>query len=281
MYDTLVLSGGGINGLIMLGCIQYIQDSSNNCVENINTFIGTSVGSIVCYLLCIGYKPIEILIYLLTNNIFEKIKDVNIRGIVTSDGVLSYSKLQETLETITIDKIGFLPTLGDIKQKYGKTLRIITYNETKETEEIQDCNLNSSLPCLTAIRMSCNIPFIFSRFKYGDSFYIDGGVTNHFPINLISDDSDGRSLGIVSIPDRQKFDNYSVNSVGYLLNLLYIPVKHIINKNIDKVIDKKVDVVKISPNENILGNFSIPTARIMDMFTRGYNVMKKYHAEKS
>ena len=48
-YDTLVLSGGSSKGIIILGCIQYLVD--NYLLKGIETYIGTSVGSIICFLL--------------------------------------------------------------------------------------------------------------------------------------------------------------------------------------------------------------------------------------
>ena len=60
-FDTLVLSGGSSKGILILGALQYAQD--NFLLNKINKYIGTSVGSIICFLLLIGYTPIEIMIY--------------------------------------------------------------------------------------------------------------------------------------------------------------------------------------------------------------------------
>jgi hypothetical protein len=69
-YDTLVLSGGSSKGIIILGALQYLID--NYLISNIETYIGTSVGSIICYLLLIGYTPIEIIVYICKNQLLEK-----------------------------------------------------------------------------------------------------------------------------------------------------------------------------------------------------------------
>ena len=66
MYDTLVLSGGGVNGILELGALQYCNDK--NLLSSIKTYVGTSIGSIICYLLIIGYTPVEIIVYLCTHN---------------------------------------------------------------------------------------------------------------------------------------------------------------------------------------------------------------------
>ena len=34
-----------------------------------------------------------------------------------------------------------------------------------------------NMQCLIALRMSCNLPIIFSQFKYLNCYYLDGGMT--------------------------------------------------------------------------------------------------------
>ena len=61
-YDTLVLSGGSSKGLVILGALQYGYD--NYLLNEIETYIGTSAGAITCFLLAIGYSPLEIISYI-------------------------------------------------------------------------------------------------------------------------------------------------------------------------------------------------------------------------
>ena len=51
--QTIVISGGSINGIICLGALQYLIN--NKLLDNITTFIGTSSGSMTGFLLSIGY----------------------------------------------------------------------------------------------------------------------------------------------------------------------------------------------------------------------------------
>ena len=55
-YDTICLSGGGINGLNMLGSLKYLNDNNIIQKKKLNTFIGTSVGSLINLLLVLNYK---------------------------------------------------------------------------------------------------------------------------------------------------------------------------------------------------------------------------------
>ena len=71
-YDTIVLGGGAIKSFNTIGAIQYVYD--NYLInDNLKTFIGTSGGAMIAYLIIIGYTPVEIMVFLCTNQIFEKL----------------------------------------------------------------------------------------------------------------------------------------------------------------------------------------------------------------
>ena len=58
MINNLILSGGGIKGISLIGAIEYLYEK--NYMNNINTILGTSIGSIIGYLIIIGYTPEEL-----------------------------------------------------------------------------------------------------------------------------------------------------------------------------------------------------------------------------
>ena len=110
-YDTLVLSGGSSKGIIILGALQYAYD--NFLLNKVTNYIGTSIGAIICYLLAIGYTPIEIVIYICTNQLFEKIQHFNIVAMINGVGAISFNNIYEHLEKMTIEKLGYIPTFLD------------------------------------------------------------------------------------------------------------------------------------------------------------------------
>ncbi len=57
-FTRLVLSTGGIKGLAILGALQYIDECGG--LKNISEYWGSSIGSVLCVLLSIGYTPFEI-----------------------------------------------------------------------------------------------------------------------------------------------------------------------------------------------------------------------------
>ena len=182
-YDTLVLTGASQKGFVILGALQYAID--NYLIKDVTTYIGTSSGAIISYLLIIGYTPIEMVVYLCTNKVFEQLQNINIMDMFQGKGAISFQSIHEHLEKMTISKIGYLPTLQNLLEKYNKTLICITHNITDNKTEYLSPDNYPTLPCITALRMSSNIPGIFEKFKYGHAFYIDGGVSDNLKIYKI------------------------------------------------------------------------------------------------
>ena len=63
----------------------------------------------------------------------------------------------------------------------------VTINlNTGETEYIDYLN-KPEMSLLTAISLSIRIPYLYKRLKYHNNYYIDGGLTDPFPISHIDD----------------------------------------------------------------------------------------------
>ena len=130
--NTLILSGSAINGLVTLGAIQFLIDQNVINLQKINKYIGTSSGSMISLLLSVGYSPLEIFIYLSSNDVFKNVKKFDIISLIKGSGCLKFDPLLDHLEVLLLKKIDTVPTLMEIKTIYNKDLNIITYNLTKE-----------------------------------------------------------------------------------------------------------------------------------------------------
>jgi NTE family protein len=270
-HDTLVLSGGAVNGIIILGALQSYYDKS--LLSNIKTYVGTSVGAIINYLLIIGYTPVEIIVYLcMHNQVFEKLKYLDINSGCRGDGATTFLHISEYLERMTTDKIGKLITMKDIKTLYGVKFICTTYNVTKSKIEYISTETHPDIPCLSVLRMSSNLPLVFEPYKYGDSFYIDGGVCDNFPIK-IGEENGINVLGIAVIrqqpPDNNSYPQKNV--LSYVYNILSATFKEMLLIKIShKSETSKIVVLETMNNEDLL-NFNINSKHKLDMFSCGYN----------
>jgi len=182
-YDTLVLSGGSVNGITILGALQYMWD--HNKLKNIKKYYGTSVGSIISYLLIIGYEPTEILLNIISEKLIDHFKKINVIDIANGNGGFSWEPIDDFLLELTLTKCEQPMSFEDIYKRYNVSLICCTYNLSKQTVEILSYETHPTLLCTAAIRMSCNIPLLFPRYKYLGDYYIDGGVVDNFPIGSV------------------------------------------------------------------------------------------------
>ena len=270
-YDTLVLSGGAINGIIMLGSLQYFKD--NGKLTEIKTYVGASVGAIICYLLIIGYTPVEIIVYLCTNNqVFQKLKYFDINSGCRGDGATTFLHITEYLERMTTDKIGRLITMKDIKNLYGVDFICSTFNVTKNITEYISPDTHPDVPCLSALRMSANLPLVFETYKYGDSFYVDGGICDNFPLK-VGEDKGSVVLGIAVLQQASSTDGIypQKNMLAYVYRLLSAMFKELVTQKISNKDPSTKVILLDTMNGMDLLNFNIDSKHKLDMFSFGYN----------
>ena len=121
-FDSLCLQGMSTKALMALGGIQFLQDSDR--LSGVDKFLGTSSGAVVSFFLIIGYTPAELLSYICVHKVLEKLTHFNMVAMVNGGGAKSWSKIQETLEKMTIQKIGYLPTMKCLVDKFKKQLTV-------------------------------------------------------------------------------------------------------------------------------------------------------------
>lgn len=278
-YDTLVLSGGGVKGFYLLGGLQAAFDVGLS--ENLKTYIGTSVGSIISYLLAIGYTPIEIVVAVYSNCFLEKIKFFDLVTMINGNGATSFSSINEALETLTLNKIGKFLTLGKLKEEFGKTLICVTYNTTVCVTEYLGPENYPDLPCLTALRMSSNIPLVFERFKYMDNYYIDGALSDEFPI-LKGSEIGEHVFGLyLQISEKNLKDVPEDGLVSYFIRLLHIPSLQLNKYKIETIDKNKCTIIPISTEDmQDTIEFNVNSKKRLEMFSAGYTTVKNFLEKK-
>jgi len=278
-FDTIVLSGESSKGIITLGALQYGYDFF--LLNEITNYIGTSSGAIICYLLSIGYTPIEIIVYICTNQLMEKLSHFNIVAMMNNLGASSFTNIYEQLEKMTIEKIGYLPTFTDLKHKYNKNLVCVTYNYTSNSVEYLSYDSTPSMPCLIALRMSANLPLIFEPYKYNRSCYLDGGIVDNFAIE-VAQQKGSKIFGIYI--DKEVFiqnDEEDFNIIEYVYKLMFIPIAQRIKNKIDSVSSyPNIKILKlIDQNNNRKKSYfdmNINSVEKLDMFSIGYQQSKQF-----
>ena len=185
---------------------------------------------------------------------------------MSGTGVTRWNIIHEFLEKLTINKIGYLPTLLKIHENFNKKLTICTFNNTKKKLEILNYKTYPDLPCLIAIRMSCNLPLIFDRFKYMDSYYLDGGLIDNFPIHLVNDEN---ALGINLCADDIISTDETFRFLDYIYDIICIPINE--NSKLKRQNLKKLcHIVDITIKDTKIFEFNLTVKKQLDLFSTGY-----------
>lgn len=274
LYDTLVLSSGSVKGFVLLGALSYLLD--NNLLDNVHTYIGTSVGSIVAYLLCIGYAPAEILSKLHMNNWIEKLQEFDSSNLLKGEALASWIYIQEALDILTLNKVDKFLTMAQLYKETGKKLIVCTYNMTKSKVEYLSHTSNPDLPCIVALKMSSNVPILFGRFKYEGNYYVDGALSDSFPI-LKGLEIGKCIMGInLALSDESLKDTPETGFLDYVFKLIHTPMRENTNYRIEQAL-KSENCTIVPINCAVTKGLNVPKSQRLEMFSDGYNQMKRYH----
>lgn len=187
----LVFSGGGIKGLIFVGCLRALEESG--IMPHITSFAGTSAGSIMAMLFSLGYKYVELREIFLKMD-YEKTHDIN------SDSIFNYFQnygFETGNEIIRIMRIFVKRKLGNEHATFADAYRV-----TGKTLIITGTRLNTRECCyfshtshpdmviVDAISISIAVPFIFIARHIGEDIYVDGGISDNYPLDAFDDKSD-------------------------------------------------------------------------------------------
>lgn len=158
----LVLSGGGMRGLAHIGVLKAIEEFN----LPIHIISGTSIGSIIGALYCEGISPDDML------NLFRKISIFSFR---------KYTLLKPGL----IDTHKFLKDFSEVfeEDSFEHLKKPLIVNSTNiitgKHKLFKEGNLFETL------LSSFAYPGVFTPVEINGDLYVDGGVTNNFPIEPI------------------------------------------------------------------------------------------------
>lgn len=267
--DTLVLSGGGIKGIVHLGVLKMLEETG--IINGIKNFAGTSVGGLICMLYVIGYTSVELWEFINSFNL-EKLKSLKPETLFEEYGLDSGKKIHLLLKGLLKNK-GFTDktTMLDLYLRTGisLTLTVTCVNDKKACYISHTTFPNICL--LDAARMTMSIPVYYTPVLYKNKYYIDGGCIDNFPIKLYKDNL-SRVIGVY-IRDRKKETSSIEGLEGYLRETIMCLLEgHSIN-NIEGYEEFSiiVDTYRISSMD-----LSISPEKKLKLFNDGYIACKEY-----
>lgn len=275
MIDTLCFSGGGIKGISFLGSLKYLDESNYLKLSEIDTFVGTSIGSIISLLLSINYSCDELIDFVLEFD-FNKFKlEVNSTNLLLNYGIDSGEKIMILLKTLLKEKIGFEDiTFSELFKINKKNLKILVTNYTLSKNEVFSHETTPDVSVILATRMSIAVPFLFTPIEFNNNIYIDGGISCNFGLFCCNNKS---TIGFaIDLSDEEsQYDSI----FQFLQNICKIIINcNSLNFTNYLKDDEKFNFIKIICRQKDAFEFSISKEKIKMLIDDGIDSSKKYYS---
>lgn len=172
----LILSGGSLNGLAYLGLFRYLETSNYNA--NQFKIYGTSIGGILGMFWKMGFDS-ETMIRLFAK--FPFFPASNINNLLTNGGLDDGKNLEYLF--IEILKIKFNCTnFNELTLSKFPGIYLCTCDIHEKNTIYLSSDNYPNLPVHIALRMTCNLPFIFEPVQYMNKYYVDGAILENTPL---------------------------------------------------------------------------------------------------
>lgn len=192
VYSALVLSGGGMKGLVMLGALYFFELAKTLNWRCIQTYVGTSVGGIICVLLAAGYLPSELINMVLEDVIdITKLLSIGPKYTIPKVKELLTKKLHQDVSKLSIKEFADLT---------GKGIRLIA-TCLNSNGHIFVMDKDSDISLLVAIEATTSIPILFSPVAHKSHILVDGALSCNFPLHML--DMDNNNTLAISFSTKQ------------------------------------------------------------------------------
>lgn len=174
-YTTFIVGGGGVAGFCYLGAIRLLEEKTY--LDHIDSFVGSSVGSIIAFLLSIGFSStcIQLVLEKLT---FPEVVDISVNDLmefIDNLGLKTPDSLLDILEVFAKQKnVSRDTTFSQLYKKTGNKLYITGTCINTRDVEVFSYDRYPGMKVFDAVRISITIPFFFKPVYLNGHCYVDG-----------------------------------------------------------------------------------------------------------
>jgi len=197
----LVLSGGGMRGVIFIGAIRYLY--FENLHKNITHIAGTSIGSIIGLSIALKLTIQEIEEIILKGNQDFKLCNIpykNCIKLLTDCGLSDINIFSNYLKDFIYTKYPDITneiTFSYLSKRFGVNLYVSVTNIYTCKNKIFSVDTTPDVCVFKACSASMALPILFKPVKIDDDYYYDGGFTNNFPIKIFENVPMDNILGMI------------------------------------------------------------------------------------
>lgn len=177
-----------MKGIATLGALVELQKA--HWLGACHRFAGTSVGAILAALLATDTNLEQVFRDHILN--FKYCPSYDLGSLDKHFGLDTGVGLEKWIDAL----LGEPTTFAEIQAKYNNTLLICASNLNTRQPVIFGPDTHPDMDVALALRLSCSIPLYFTAKTYDKELYVDGAVTENFPIAAASAQGTYTVLGI-------------------------------------------------------------------------------------
>lgn len=291
-YTHLMLSGGGMYGLIYIGIYRYLK--THQFMSHIKYIYGTSIGSIAGFFMGFDLECEEMESIVLTPDKYFQAAEVrsfdltNCLLIQEKNGIFTTHNIRTIFieflkQRYDIEDITFIEYL----KKTGKDFHINAMCVNSGESVDFNAKTHPNMSVLTAIEASICIPIIFRPIEYDNLLYVDGATVNNLPLHWTPKDPTQKVLAInILYSYDTTTPQLKSNILTYLMCLFMSVLKGTLRLEIDTA-SSNIDLLTI-PTANLkiplmagdikdnLFQLNYPPELVEKIILQGYIIMHEY-----
>lgn len=274
IYNTLVLSGGGVHVTAFIGVIDKLRYE----LSSLRNIVGSSGGAIIALSIAIGLDARQIKrVFMSITETHRHTDPVIDTAMVISFGLIRPTFLEELMNTLfKLLNLSTSITFAELAKLTGKNLVVCTTNITKGKVMYFSTDTTPLTLVQHALIMSCSIPLLFPPYSYEGCLYVDSIFTKNFPIEYAKNKFAGATLGL-NIVSRVE---HTLDLTSYIL-ALYNAVLCSHSTCFDETTDEHVQVYNIDCTglnnfDPVLMNFVFSEEVLEEHILRGISAVSKH-----
>ena len=290
--ENFVFEGGGVKGAVYAGCMQVMDE--HGLFDQVKRVAGTSAGFITAALLAVGAGSKGLTATILDSNFNKFIYD---RGGILFDvfRVFGYYGIHSGNSFLKILKGYFQQYGGDANMTFGqlgehlardparyKDLYVVASDISSQKPKVFSIEHTPDIPIWMAVRASMSIPVLFKPFKIKGDYFVDGGLSWNYPIDIFDARRDDGSkiynqatLGFFLEPQSLVKDGPNFNPPRMQINSLKHAMEAMVafasdNSNADHIHPEDAMRTVFVDNLGVSAtDFSIRKAKIKELIASG------------
>lgn len=196
-YKHIVIEGSGVNGIVFCGALTELE--KQGALSELTHFAGSSSGGFIATMLALRFTPAQISAFLSLDTFKALTPPSYLRQVynfVVHRGLMSIQGARRVFEDL-LKKNNLDPnmTFQDLFVATGHTL-VLTVTDLQSQEAVYINRFHHpDVKVVDAAMATVSIPLLYMPQKYtfdssiGPRYYIDGGLTDNYPLWIFSNDT--------------------------------------------------------------------------------------------